>query len=80
MSDKRGRKPLERTDLHVRVDPKTPSMLRKKAQKLGYIYGDSGATGELLDAIAQGKLALIPQEKWELFTKVVTIFKTEELQ
>lgn len=54
-----GRKKLDRTNIHARVDPKTADKLKEIAQKLGYIYDGEGSTGQLLDAIAQGDLILI---------------------
>jgi hypothetical protein len=75
MDKTRGRKPLNRTGFHVRVDPQTPLLLSKKAQNMGYTYGEGGATGELLDAIAEEKLVLVPQEKWEEIKKLVESFK-----
>jgi hypothetical protein len=80
MGKGRGRKPLDRTSFHVRVDPQTPSVLNDKARKLGYIYGSGGATGELLDAIAKEKLILVPQEEWEKFKKIVTTLKNMNLE
>lgn len=72
MSNKRGPKPLGKTNLHARVNPQTLIALRKKAQKLGFNYGDSGATGEMLDAIAEGKVVLILKEDWEKIKFVAT--------
>lgn len=80
MKSKRGRKPLEKTDLHARVAPPTPTALREKAEKLGFKYGNSGATGEMLDAIAQGRLIVIPQETWENLEKLVTTFRGIKLE
>ncbi|WP_414756629.1 hypothetical protein [Anabaena sp. CCY 9910] len=54
-----GRKKLDRTNIHARVDPKTADKLKEIAQKLGYIYNSEGSTGQLLDAIANGELILI---------------------
>lgn len=79
MAKKRGRKPLERTDLHARVAPGTPGALSEKAQALGFAYGKGGATGELLDAIAAGYFVLIPQEDWEKINNLVTSFKAIEV-
>lgn len=55
-----GRKKLDRTNLHARVAPHTPDKLKEIAKALGYIYDNEGSTGQLLDAIAQGRLILIP--------------------
>ena len=68
----RGRKPLDKTDLHARVEQQTPPALNKKARELGYKYGEGGSTGELLDAIASGRLILVQQEDWEKVQKLVT--------
>jgi len=54
-----GRKKLDRTSIHARVDPRTVDKLKEIAQKLGYIYDGEGSTGQLLDAIASGELILI---------------------
>ncbi|GAX46248.1 hypothetical protein NIES4075_72690 [Tolypothrix sp. NIES-4075] len=54
-----GRKKLDRTNLHARVAPETGGKLKEIAQALGYIHGESGSTGQLLDAIASGELILI---------------------
>lgn len=54
-----GRKKLDRTNLHARVAHKTGDKLKQIAHKLGYIHGDEGSTGQLLDAIADGELILI---------------------
>lgn len=67
----RGRKPLDKSSLHARVSPQTPMALRKKAQEMGYEYGKSGATGELLDAIAEGRLVLVKRDDWENIKKLV---------
>jgi hypothetical protein len=48
-----GRKKLDRTNLHARVAPETGDKLKEIAQALGYIHGDEGSTGQLLDAIAK---------------------------
>ncbi len=75
MNKKRGRKPLGKTDLHARVLPQTPLTLREKAKTLGFIYDNSGATGEMLDAIAKGQLAIIPQEDLDKINILVGSFK-----
>ncbi|NJR15259.1 MAG: hypothetical protein HC785_05795 [Calothrix sp. CSU_2_0] len=54
-----GRKKLDRTNLHARVAHETGDKLKQIAQTLGYIHGDEGSTGQLLDAIADGELILI---------------------
>ncbi len=46
--------------LTVRVSPGTSEKLNNIAEIMGYTYGDRGATGELMDAIAQGNILLIP--------------------
>lgn len=55
-----GRKKLDRDSLHARVAPQTAETLKDIAFKLGYIHGDEGSTGKLLDAIATGKVVLLP--------------------
>lgn len=53
------RKKLNRTTVLARVSPATPDKIKEIAEKLGYTYGGEGSTGQLLDAIASGKLILI---------------------
>ncbi len=53
------RQKLDRTNLHARVDIKTPEVLKKLAYSLGYIYDKEGSTGQLLDAIASQEQVLI---------------------
>lgn len=55
-----GRKRLDRTNLHARVAEGTSEKLKEIAKAFGYIYDEEGSTGQLLDAIAEGKLILIP--------------------
>lgn len=54
-----GRKKQERTSLHARVSPETPNKIKEIAEKLGYLYDGEGSPGQLLDAIAFGKIILI---------------------
>jgi hypothetical protein len=54
-----GRKKLDRTNLHARVERGTADKLKEIAHRLGYIYDGEGSTGQLLDAIAQGEIILI---------------------
>ncbi len=58
-----GRKKLNRSVINVRVGTDTPEILKNKAKALGYIHGGEGATGQLLDAIAQDLIQLIPTEQ-----------------
>lgn len=58
-----GRKKLNRKNLHARVAPETNERLKDIAYKLGYIYDDTGATGQLLDAIASGEVLLVGTKK-----------------
>ena len=58
-----GRKKLNRASLHARVAPETADKLKEIALKLGYIYNNEGSTGQLLDAIAFGKIILISTEQ-----------------
>lgn len=67
-----GRKKLNRTNLHARVDPSTPSELKDMAKQLGLTYTSKtgeieGSTGKLLDAIAKSPF-LIPILQ-EIFSK-----------
>lgn len=57
-----GRKKLDRDSLHARVAPQTAEKLKDIAFKLGYIHGGEGSTGQLLDAIATGKVVLLPTD------------------
>jgi DNA-binding LacI/PurR family transcriptional regulator len=58
-----GRKKLARTSLHARVAPQTAEKIKEIAEKLGYVYDDEGSIGQLLDAIAQGKVILIKAQE-----------------
>lgn len=60
-----GRKKLERTSLHARVAPNTAEKLKKMAEAFNYTYDGEGSTGQLLDAIAEGKLLLLPSNKYK---------------
>lgn len=62
-NDMAGRKKLDRTSLHARVAPNTAEKLKEIAEGFGYTYDGGGSTGQLLDAIAEGKLLLIPSNK-----------------
>jgi hypothetical protein len=55
-----GRKKLDRISLHARVAPGTPEKLKEIAQAFGFTYDNHGSTGQMLDAIAEGKLILLP--------------------
>lgn len=59
MANMAGRKKLDRTSLHARVDPATPDKLREIAEKMGYKYSDEGSIGQLFDAIARGQVILL---------------------
>jgi len=54
-----GRKKQDRTSLHARVGTETPEKIKEIAEKLGYLYDGEGSPGQLLDAIASGKVILI---------------------
>lgn len=58
-----GRKKLDRTNLHARVAPGTGDKIKEIAQTLGYMHGEEGSTGQLLDAIALGEIILIATKK-----------------
>ncbi len=64
-----GRKKLDRTNLHARVALETGDKLKQIAQSLGYIHGEEGSTGQLLDAIAQGQIILIATNQSPLSIK-----------
>lgn len=56
--------------INVRVKQGTRLWWRQEAAKNGFIYGNDGATGEFLDAIAQGEYVVIDKEIWEqIFSK-----------
>jgi hypothetical protein len=59
-----GRKPLGRSSLHARVARDTAEKLKEIALMYGYVYDNEGATGQLLDAIANGELLLIPSKSY----------------
>ena len=67
--------PKETIKLSVRVSPNTPNTLSNLARVLGFEYGNSGATGELMDAIAQGKFLLIPCENLEKVGASIDYFR-----
>lgn len=69
-----GRKKQEnRTSFHVRVDKSTPRKLNQLALLMGYKYGDGGAVGEFLDAIAHLDIKLVPLSS----DKVVNTYKNK---
>lgn len=68
-----GRKKLDHGDIHVRVASGTPEKLQQLAVAMGYRYGAGGATGELLDAIAKGKLVPIAKETWEQILRLKSL-------
>lgn len=47
-----------RTTMLARVGIDTPEQIHKVAMQLGYLYGKKGSLGRLLDAIADGEVAL----------------------
>lgn len=56
--------------INVRVKEGTRLWWRQEAAKNGFIYGNDGATGEFLDAIASGEYVIISKTAWEqLFPK-----------
>ncbi|MBD2690613.1 hypothetical protein [Anabaena catenula] len=56
--------------INVRVELGTRLWWQQEAVKNGFIYGNGGATGEFLDAIAQGEYVIIKREAWQqLFSK-----------
>jgi hypothetical protein len=52
----RGRKPLDRALKAFRLADGTNEKLKVLAIELGYVYGGDGATGALLDAIAEAQV------------------------
>lgn len=60
-----GRKKLERKQMQARVAEDTPNKLHEIAAAMGYVYGNGASIGSFLDAIAQRKLVVIPEEVWK---------------
>lgn len=60
-----GRPKQDRIQKHFRVDRSTPKKLNQIAIELGFRYGEGGAIGEMLDAIANKDILLIPRQKSE---------------
>jgi hypothetical protein len=58
-----GRKKLDRQEFHARVAPETVDRLKNLAASLGYQHGGQGSIAQVLDAVAQGKIILVPTEK-----------------
>jgi hypothetical protein len=54
-----------RETINVRVKQGTRLWWRQEAAKNNFIYGNDGATGDFLDAIASGEYVVIPREVWE---------------
>lgn len=71
-----GRKKLDRDSLHARVAPDTSDRLKQIAFNLGFVYGDEGSTGQLLDAIASGEVVLISARN---FAKVVNTYSADKV-
>ncbi len=64
-----------RETINVRVKRGTRQWLRQEAAKNNFIYGNNGATGDFLDAIARGEYVIIPREAGEkLFSKPLDSF------
>lgn len=53
----------ERTNLHARVDSRTPKIVKDIAKRLGLTYADEGSIGRLLDEIASGGLEIVRRKK-----------------
>jgi hypothetical protein len=60
-----GRKRLDRKQMQARVAEETPDKLHEIAAAMGYIYGSGASIGNFLDAIADRKLVVIPEEVWK---------------
>jgi hypothetical protein len=57
-----GRKAIEgRVRGNWRVNKNTPDELSKIATMLGFLHGNGGATGKMLDAIASGDYVIVPK-------------------
>lgn len=65
-----GRKKLDRKQMQARVANDTPEKLHEIAASMGYTHGQGAAIGTFLDAIAERRLVVIPEEVWKkLFVK-----------
>ncbi|MDJ0723728.1 MAG: hypothetical protein QNJ38_01290 [Prochloraceae cyanobacterium] len=65
----------------IRTDEKTPELLKQQAFQKGYVYGNQGATGDYLDAIASEKYIVIEKEIWQSVLQLcekVSIMKMSE--
>lgn len=58
-----GRTKLDRSRVDVRVAATTRQTLIAVSSKLGYLYDGEGSIGQLLDAIATGKIILTVVDK-----------------
>lgn len=65
-----GRKKLDRKQMQARVADQTPEKLHEIAASMGYTYGSGASIGAFLDAIADRRLVVVPEEVWKkLFSK-----------
>ncbi len=48
---------------HYRISAETKQALSDIARQMGYEYGKGGAVGEMLEAIANGEILLVPRRK-----------------
>ena len=55
-----GRKKLDRQEFHARVAPETVERLKSLAASLGYQHGGQGSIAQVLDAVAEGRIILVP--------------------
>ncbi|WP_373541292.1 hypothetical protein [Chamaesiphon sp.] len=58
-----GRKKLDRQEFHARVAPETVDRLKNLAASLGYQHGGQGSIAQVLDAVAEGRIILVPTDK-----------------
>lgn len=58
-----GRKKLDRQEFHARVAPETVDRLKNLAAALGYQHGGQGSIAQILDAVAEGRIILVPTDK-----------------
>lgn len=58
-----SRKPPKRVML-ARVNETTPERLKAIAVQYGFVFGGDGSIGKLLNAIADGKLAIVDRKNF----------------
>jgi hypothetical protein len=64
-----GRTALGKVAIGGRVNPATVAFLNELAISKGMVYGQGGAIGQLLDAIAAGDYVVVPKTSYEKLLK-----------